>query len=396
MPDDFGFGEGPPPEVLGYLKAKGWKPAFSYKDVWGAEHAMAFTVAKAMELDVLMAIRGALEDALAKGKPFKQFQKELTPTLQRLGWWGKGTVVDPKTSEPVRAQLGSPRRLRTIYRANIRTARAAGQWERAQRTKAAAPYFRYELGPSEKHRPHHASKEGLILPIDDPFWNTWMPPNGWGCKCRVRQVTDAEMRRRGWTVDPAPKVPTTDWINDRTGKVMKVPEGIDPAWVGNPGKHRQKNLDDFLAGKLAAVPDEMARVASYDLLTGPKFKAIQSGHLTGHVPVAMLSKDLADALGSKSRVVLFSSDTAAKQLKRHPDLKPEDYVSLQDVLDNGMATKSWDRDRNAVFHIRKDDKWWQAVIKRTTNNTELWLVNFQRTSERDQQRISRKGTTVRK
>jgi hypothetical protein len=42
-----------PKEALAYLKNKKLQPGFSYKDVWHEEHATAFTVAKAMQLDVL-------------------------------------------------------------------------------------------------------------------------------------------------------------------------------------------------------------------------------------------------------------------------------------------------------------------------------------------------------
>jgi len=262
---------GPSPEVLAFIKHKGWKPAFSYKDVWGEEHAFAFTVAKAVELDVLTTIREALEKALEEGIPFEQFKKDLAPRLRELGWWGRKDMVDPLTGETVSSRLGSPRRLRTIYWANTRSARAAGQWERAQRTKDALPYLIYELGPSEHHRPHHASKAGLILPIDDPFWDSWMFPNGWLCKCRSRQIGEAEAGRKGG-VGTAPVVPTRTWRNSRTGEVLQVPEGIDPAWNCNPGKNRQQNLDRALAGKLKAMPADLAEVAIRDMKASGRFK----------------------------------------------------------------------------------------------------------------------------
>jgi SPP1 gp7 family putative phage head morphogenesis protein len=259
------FNAGPSPEARRYLRAKGWRPAFSYKDVWGEEHAFAFTVAKAMTMDVLRTIREALETALEDGVPYAQFQRELTTQLQALGWWGKQEMEDPATGERQLVQLGSPRRLRTIYRANLRTARAAGQWERAQRTKEALPYFVYELGPSERHRPEHAALAGLVLPIDDPFWDTHMPPNGWGCKCRVRQVGPVQLRREGLRVGMAPTVPTRTWRNNRTGEVLQVPQGIDPGWDTNPGKARQRNLERMLADKVDAMPEDLARVARADL-----------------------------------------------------------------------------------------------------------------------------------
>lgn len=255
---------GPSPEVIAFLKHKGWKPAFSYLDVWGQEHAFAFTVAKALQLDVLATIREALEKALEDGIPFERFQKELEPRLRELGWWGTKTMVDPETGETVAARLGSPRRLKTIYWANTRAARGAGQWDRAQRTKDALPYLAYMLGPSENHRPQHAAKAGLILPIDDPFWDSWFPQNGWGCKCWVRQVTEREALRLGG-VSAAPVIEMREWRNKRTGEVQWVPDGIDPAWNTNPGKHRQRNLNEMLAGKVDQLPADLRQVAVQDM-----------------------------------------------------------------------------------------------------------------------------------
>lgn len=223
-----------PREALDYFRAKGWQVGFSHLDVFREEHATAFTVAKGMEADVLRDIREAVDAALAEGKTFAQFKAELQPRLEELGWWGRKEMADPLTGEAREVQLGSPRRLKTIYRANLRTARAAGQWDRVQRTKRALPYLLYSLGPSENHRPLHESWAGRILPVDDPFWQTHYPPNGWGCKCRVRQVSAREAERRGGP-SRAPEVTTREWVNKRTGEVVEVPRGIDPGWDTNPG-----------------------------------------------------------------------------------------------------------------------------------------------------------------
>ncbi len=242
---NFRFPASPPKEALAWFRAKRFEPGFDYRDVWREQHSHAFTVAKAMKMDVLTDIREALDQALAEGKTFEQFQKELTPKLQEKGWWGKQNVVDPTTGEVIKAQLGSPRRLRTIYSTNLRTARAAGQWQRIQRSKRAMPYLVYELGPSERHRPEHVSWAGILLPVDDPWWQSHYPPNGWGCKCRVRQISKREHKRLNESGDyltTAPAINTKAWTNGRTGEVLQVPRGIDPGWDYNPGMHQAKAL----------------------------------------------------------------------------------------------------------------------------------------------------------
>ena len=177
----FTFPGNPPKEALAYFRAKGFKVGFDYRDVWREEHATAFTVAKAMDMDVLESIRNEVDKALAEGRTFTEFKRDLQPTLERLGWWGRKEMTDPVTGEVREVQLGSPRRLKTIYNANLRTARAAGQWERIQRNKQTHPYLLYRLGPSENHREQHQRWNGLLLPVDDPFWASHFPPNGWNC-----------------------------------------------------------------------------------------------------------------------------------------------------------------------------------------------------------------------
>ena len=239
-------------EALEYFRAKGWTIGFDYRDVWRSEHAMVFTVAKAMQLDILRDIRNAVDKAQAKGETFEQFRKQLEPLLQQKGWWGIQEQTDPLTGERREVQLGSPRRLKTIYNANLRTARAAGQWERAGRTKQLRPYFLYQLGPSKEHRLQHTQWQGLILSVDDAFWNNHYPPNGWGCKCHLRQLSAREAERRGG-ITPTPEIKMREWINKRTGEVEQVPKGIDPGWNVNPGKDRDKQLERLLIDKIQAA-----------------------------------------------------------------------------------------------------------------------------------------------
>lgn len=227
-------------EALEYLARKELEPAFDYRDVWKAEHNSAFTVAKMMQLDILKDTHDALLTAIAEGQTFKQFQQSLKPTLIKKGWWGVQLMDDPLTRETKAVQLGSDARLKTIYKTNMRTARAAGRWGRIERNKDSHPYLLYELGPSREHREDHIKWNGLLLPVGDGFWTTHYPPNGWGCKCRVRQVSEQEAKRLigAGANTQSPKITTRKLVNKRTGEVESVPEGIDPGWNYNAGMTR--------------------------------------------------------------------------------------------------------------------------------------------------------------
>ena len=59
----------------------------------------------------------------------------------------------------------------------------------------------------------------------------------------MRQAGAREVEREG---GPTKRPPSYDvpWENPRTGKVEKVPVGIDPGWNYHVGKDRMKGLRD--------------------------------------------------------------------------------------------------------------------------------------------------------
>lgn len=235
-----------PPEVRNYFAEKGLKPAFSWQDVFNEEHAYAFTVAKAVELELLTAFKSTLQQSIDAGEGLESWKKRILPELQRLGWDRPRMVADPTGAwKDKEVNFAAPRRLETIFWSNVRTARAAGQWERIQRTKEGLPYLLYVRTTSLEPRIEHLGWVGLILPIDHEFWATHFPPNGWNCKCSVRQITARERDKLlalpGYT-DQAPEIGFTDFENRRTGEMIKVPVGIDPGWGTNPGLSRARTL----------------------------------------------------------------------------------------------------------------------------------------------------------
>ncbi|MFV0475339.1 MAG: phage minor head protein [Pikeienuella sp.] len=382
----YAFRTGPPEEVERFMKGKSNRESFSWMDFEPEEHAAAFTVAKAMQLDVLDAIREGLQKAMDEGLTYEAFRQDLEPRLRALGWWGRKDMVDPATGKPVSARLGSPRRLRTIWRANMRAAHAAGQWERAQRTKRALPYFLYLLGPSREHRIEHQAREGLIYPVDHPFWDHWFPPNGWGCKCHVRQITAREAERRGISEEPA--MQWREWRNPRSGEVRRVPRGVDPAWAGNPGKARMANLDAHLAGRLEGADPAVARAAIFDMATSWRARRIHEGSASGAVPVAMLSESAAEALGAKTRVALYSSETAEKERRKHGDAALDLLALTQEAFD-GPDVFPDDRSRVAFVEVR--GKLWRIVLKATQDKAEIYITSFHRSNPKQLEKWRRRS-----
>lgn len=250
----------PPEEAIKFFRQKGYKIGFSWEDVWQQEHQAAFTVAKAMQLDLLRDIRSALDEALANGGTFADFRKNLKPLLVQRGWWGKAEMEDPLTGEKKLVQLGSTRRLKTIFNTNLRTAHSEGQWQRIQAGKQAFPYLQYDGNNSENPRLQHSAWDGMVLPVDDPFWQSHMPIKEWGCKCRVIQLSQGMMSRRGLEVSQAPDVPKTYYTNKRTGEVQAVPKGVHPAFNYPPGA-RLASLPAYITDTIIKAPADLGAAA---------------------------------------------------------------------------------------------------------------------------------------
>ena len=237
---DLGFAvKLPPRRAIAYFKAKGYTVSWNWWDAWGETHAKAFTAAKAVKLDVLQSLRGGLDRALTQGLTERTFIKEMEPALRRLGWWGRQFVVNAR-GEAESVQLGSPHRLKTIFRTNMNTSYAAAR-ERQQRDDVEnRPYWQYLSMADGLTRPSHAALNGQVFRHDDPVWDSHYPPNGFNCRCRVRALTAKQVKDRGLKVQTGKgrlsTVQQEAGVDKQTGEVITRPgtayRGVGPG--GNP------------------------------------------------------------------------------------------------------------------------------------------------------------------
>lgn len=69
------------------------------------------------------------------------------------------------------------------------------QYQRAQRAKVTHPYLLLERGPVICECPIHGDDEGIILKIDDPYWQTHPLRETVFCRCLIRSVSKREYER---------------------------------------------------------------------------------------------------------------------------------------------------------------------------------------------------------
>ena len=185
-----------PEKAIEYLNSKGLHVGWNWQDTLDDAHARSFTIAKMTQLDLLSDTRKAIAQAMKDGGGFKSFDENITPVMQAKGWWGQKTVTNP-SGDAQDVQLGSPRRLSTIYHVNRRTAVMAAKYERLIEASATHPFWQYSAIMDGKTRPAHAMMHGAAYAIDDPFWTHNFPPNGFNCRCTVKPLTASRAAKVG-------------------------------------------------------------------------------------------------------------------------------------------------------------------------------------------------------
>ncbi len=55
--------------------------------------------------------------------------------------------------------------------------------------------LQYRTAGDSRVREEHAALDGITLPPSDPFWNSYLPPNGWNCRCTAVQVRQGKYPR---------------------------------------------------------------------------------------------------------------------------------------------------------------------------------------------------------
>jgi len=373
----------PPKDAVSYFRSKGYEISDRWQEVWAEAHAKAFTVAKAMRMDVLTSIRAEVDKALAEGITERQFIDHLTPRLKALGWWGKQTWVDTQgTARNV--QLGSPHRLKLIYRQNLQTAYMAGRYRRQLSASRTHPYWMYVAVMDSRTRPAHAALNGRVFRWDDPIWQYLYPPNGWGCRCRVRMLTARQVERMGLQVEQGEgyieTFETDAGFDERTGEVYQVqhmraalPDGRsmspDVGWAYNPGAAAY-GTDVAIARKLGQAQSTELRSQLIQTLNNSPLRhqqfadwvdAVQvRGAGQGVQAVGFMPETVATAVTARlgtepSRLMVVGEQQLldAASHKHHPDdlvLTPDEFKRLPQMIQQPEAVL-WEADDQVLILV---------------------------------------------
>ncbi|MBN3968538.1 hypothetical protein IMW75_25120 [Pseudomonas gregormendelii] len=216
-------------EQIDYFRGKTNVPTRVWTDIYNVEHDWAFVVAGTTKHNLLADMRGAVEKAITSGQTLEQFRAGFDQVVNKHGWEYNG---------------GRGWRTRVIYETNLRQSYNAGREAQMAdpELRKRRPFGLYRHGDSANPRPQHLAWNGTVLPLDDSWWSTHSPQNGWGCKCKKFMVSQRDIDRQGLKVGPAPEIEyenRTIGVNSPNGaRTVRVPKGIDPGFDFAPGQSR--------------------------------------------------------------------------------------------------------------------------------------------------------------
>lgn len=174
----------------------------------------AFTVAWATSAQVLSDIKGSLDKALAEGQSFGEWKKGLRAQL--AGKWETGDA-----------------HLETIFRNNLQAAYNAGRWRAAKDplTLKLRPFWKLIVILDDRTSAYcePLATPPVILPADDPWWDTNYPPRHHRCRASVVTLTKRQAEREGVSKKAPSTKPQEGWgSTEGFGDWQPDPAGYDP------------------------------------------------------------------------------------------------------------------------------------------------------------------------
>ncbi|RTH26277.1 phage head morphogenesis protein, partial [Thermus scotoductus] len=177
-----------PEEALRWFRARLPLPDPEFRALGEEARRRAFFVAGLAALDMVQETMDALARALEEGRPFEDFQRELSDRVKNA--WGEG----------------SRHRLETVFRTNLQLAYGAGRWKEAVSARELRPYWGLSVVLDGRTSKICRPLAGIVLPADHPFWRTHVPPLHHNCRTALVTYTREEGERRAWK-EPPPHEP---------------------------------------------------------------------------------------------------------------------------------------------------------------------------------------------
>lgn len=134
--------------------------------------------------------------------------------------------------------------LRTEYETAETSSRRASEWQEFKENADIMPNLKYVTAGDERVRESHALLDGVVKPINDPFWLQNYPPNGYRCRCYVEQTDELE-------TPSTPIVTIPDAFANNVGQSGEIFTVAHP-YFSIPDKHLEKIRKETERSKIYA------------------------------------------------------------------------------------------------------------------------------------------------
>ncbi len=193
------------------------------------ERERAFWVSGVAEADVVQQVWDAVDSAIENGTSLEEFRDAVAPALEDA--WGNSRAY----------------RVDTIFRTNTLGSYSQGRYEQmtAPEILEARPYWTLRV-VDDSHTSEicrELLKQHIILPADDPFWKTHIPPFHHCCRTEQAALTPDEAAAAGIT-DAAPRL-----ANEPDDGFGRAPSYTGDDWAPDPSDYSDE-IGDVLKDRL--------------------------------------------------------------------------------------------------------------------------------------------------
>lgn len=113
--------------------------------------------------------------------------------------------------------------LKTEYETAYGQAQNAVRWNEIEKVKDILPVLKYSAVLDDRTSDICVPLDGITLPVEHPFWDTFMPLNHFNCRCTVEQHDESE------------KLSSKELVEEKSGAVGKE---MNDLFKMNAGKER--------------------------------------------------------------------------------------------------------------------------------------------------------------
>lgn len=249
MPAKFTFKPGPPTDAYKFWKDKVPMSKAAFNALAEEDRVRAFVVSGMAKGDQLTALYESIDKALATGQSMDAWKREIAGVFAGNGW------------EPL-----SGFRLDNIFRTNIQTAFTTGRYAQLMEVAKSRPFWRYSAINDDRTRPTHSVLHGRVIRYDDPFWDTFYPPNGFRCRCTVTSLSKKQMEKKGLVAE---SIKPGQPLEPLDKSQMAVPVMPDKHFSTNAAKtYWQADTGRFRADVRQMVLKDLTRACPEDF-SGP-------------------------------------------------------------------------------------------------------------------------------